>query len=174
MLASHLVINVDFFSDTHRISGRTTVSANGMLGVLNDSNTSLIEVENAYLSRLQSPAKIEAHFDRISLNKANVALVILNRREDLGPVGLARGGYSQVLSVPVLLTTAAFEIRCVIEVLHKLDASVLLTGGTARYMPIYKASLTALAYTETPFTGEAVALNRNLVEALASIPKGKS
>lgn len=174
MLASHLLINVDFFTETHRISGRTTVSANGMLGLLNDNTTSLVEVENAYLSRLQNPAKIEAHFDRVWLNKTNFTLVILNRREDLGPVGLTRGGYSQVLAIPVLMTTAAFEIRCTLEVVHKLDASALLTGGTAKYMTAYKASLTVLAYPETPFNGEAIAINRGLIEALAPLPKGKS
>lgn len=173
MLASHLLINIDIFTETHRISGRTTVSANGMLGLLNDNNTSLVEVENAYLSRLQNPAKLEAHFDRIALNKANLTLIILNRREDLGPVGLTRGGYSQVLSIPVLMTTSAFEVRCAVEVVHKLDASALLTGGTAKYMAAYKASLTAVAYPETPFTGEAIAINRGLIEALAPLPKGK-
>ncbi len=173
MLATHITINVDCFFDTHRISGRTTMGGNGMLGLLNDNNTSLIEMENAYVSRLQSPTKIEAHFDRLSLNKANLTLVILNRREDLGPVGLARGGYSQVVAVPVLMTTAAFEMRGTVEVLGKLDAGALLTTGAATFMPMYKATLTVLSYPEPPFTGEALALNRARVEALAAIPKGK-
>lgn len=174
MLASHITIHTDFFSATHRISGKMQVGANGLLGLLNDVNTSMMEVENAYLSRLAEPSKIEAHFERMSVNKHNLVLVILNRREDLGPVGLARGGYTQVASVPVLFTTAVYEIRGTIEIASKLDASALLTGGTGKYMPVYKVSLFSSLYPETQFTGEAIALNRTLVETLAPLPKGKA
>jgi hypothetical protein len=174
MLASHITIHTDFFSTTHRISGKVLVGANGLLGLLNDVNTSLVEVENAYLSRLAEPSKIEAHFERLSVNKHNLELVILTRREDLGPVGLARGGYTQVASMPVMLTTAVYEIRGVIEITSKLDASALLTGGTGKYTPVYKVSIHSTLYPESPFTGEAIALNRTLVESLAPLPKGKA
>ncbi len=174
MLASHITINTDFFSTTHRISGKVQMGANGLLGLLNDVNTSLVEVDNAYLSRLAEPSKIEAHLERMSVNKHNLVFVIVNRREDLGPVGLARGGYTHVTSVPVLFTTAVYEIRGTVETTSKLDAGALLTGGTGKYLPVYKVSLHSTLYPETPFTGEAIALNRTLVETLAALPKGKA
>src|SRR6185503_20482586 len=146
MLSSHITIHTDIFSTTHRISGKMQVGTNGLLGLLNDVNTSLVDVENAYLSRLAEPSKIEANFERMSVNKHTLVLVILNRREDLGPVGLARGGYTQVATVPVLFTTAVYEIRGNIEITSKLDASALLTGGTGKYMPAYKVSLFSSLY----------------------------
>lgn len=174
MLASHTTINADFYSETHRISCRLVVGPTGLIGMLNDNNTSLVEVENAYFSRLQQPAKILSHFDKASLYKANLMFVLLNRREDLGPVGLARAGYSQYLLVSVMVTTPTFEIQGQVEVPGKFDAGALLVGGTGRFTPVYKASAVSTVYPDTAFTGEVIVLNRTLVEALAPIPKGKA
>ncbi len=173
MLASHVFVNTDYYSDTHRISCRTLVGPTGLMGLLNDNNTSLVDVENAYFSRLQQPAKIMAHYDRASLYKANLMFVIVNRREDLGPAGLMRSAFSQMVSVVVWLTTPTFEINGTVEVPNKLDAHALLTGGTGKYTPVYKATVVSTLYPDTSFAGEVIVVNRTQVEALAPVAKGK-
>ena len=174
MLASHVFVNTDYFSETHRISCRTLVGPTGLMGLLNDNNTSLADVENAYFSRLEQPAKIMAHYDRASLSKANLIFVIVNRREDLGPAGLMRSGFSVMVSAPVWLTTPTFEVNGTVEVPNKLDAHSLLMGGTGKFMPIYKATVVPTMYPDTSFAGEVIVVNRTRVEALAPMAKGKA
>jgi hypothetical protein len=170
------LLNVDIISQAHRISCRVEVGATGLIGLLNDVQTSLVDVEAAYVSRIQNPAKIVANFEIGSLNKNNLIMAIVTRRESLGPQAFSSGGYSRLLPCPVLVTTEAFEIRADIEVPGKLDASaILIGGGGGKFMPLFKAKIIALQYPEAPpLTAEAMLINRTLVAALAAIAKGKA
>ena len=175
MLASHVVINADFFSETHRLSCRLQVGPSGLLRLLNDANSSLLEVENAYVSRIQQPAKIINHFDKVSLNKANLAFAIVNRREDLGVAAVTQSAYSRLVNVSVEALTATYEITGQVEVANKLDAGSLLVGGTSKFVPFYKATAVPTLYPDATFTGEVIVINRTLVEALAAVgAKGKA
>ena len=173
MISSRSVVRSDFLSQTYRVTCRVTVLPTGLMSLLNDVTASLVEVEDAYFSRLQQPAKILWHFETTYLHKSNVSMVILPRREDLGPQGLARGGYTRLIPIPVLLTTLAFEIRGTLEVVNKLDAAEVLVGGTGKYMVVYDARAVATQYPDTPFSGAAILVNRTQVEALAPLSKGK-
>jgi hypothetical protein len=159
----------DFLSETHRISCKVEVTSTGLHGLLNDNNTSALEARDVYVSRIQQPAKIIANFEVITLNKATLSLAIVLRREDVGPQSTAR----RATPYPVLITTPAFEIKGNVEVPGKLDGSALLYGGTGKYMAIYQATAVATRFLEVPYSGEAMLVNRTLVETLAPLPKGK-
>lgn len=170
-----IVVNADFFTETHRLSGRVEMGAAGFMGLLNDTNSSLIESQNTYVSRLQEPTRIVAHSEAASLLKSNLTLVILPRREDIGPAGATPTGtgYTRVISTPVLVTTPTFEIRGFVETLGKPDHAVLLVGGPNKFLPLYKATVVATLYPDPPYSGEVVLVNRALVQALAPIARGK-
>jgi len=170
-----IVVNADFFTETHRLSGRVEVGAAGLLGLLNDAASSLIEVQNTYVSRLQEPTKIVAHSETALLNKSNLTLVILVRREDIGPSGAAPtgAGYTRLVSTPVLLTTPTFEVRGYVETLGKPDSAALLVAGPNKFMPLYKTAVVATLYPDTPYSAEAVLINRTQVQALAQMARGK-
>ena len=174
MLGSRNSVNVDLLTQSFRISCRVTVGPSGLIGLLNDSVTSLIDVEDAYYSRLIQPAKIVSHLDTAHVAKNNLTLVVLARREDLGPQGLARLGYSRLLPVPVLVTTISFEIQGSIDVLTKFDPAELLVGGTGRYLNVYNASAIMAASPETVFSGAVILVSRAAVAMVASIAKGKA
>lgn len=168
---SRAIISAECLSETQRISCRIPVGPSGLFGSLNDPTTSLLEVEDAYLSRLQEPAKIVAHSAFMSLIKINLALLLLSRREDLGPMGMARGGYSRLTPCRVLLTTAAFEVTGNMEVPGRLESSAVLFGGTMRFIPIYKATAVPVLTPEIPYAGEAIVVNRAMVVGLSSLEK---
>jgi len=170
-----IVINADFFTETHRLSGRVEVGAAGLIGLLNDSTSSLIEVQNTYVSRLQEPTKIVANAEVATLSKANLTLVILSRREDIGPLGAAPAGtgYTRLVSSPVLVTTPTFEVRGYVETLGKPDPVALLVAGPNKVMLLYKATVVATLYVDIPYSGEAVLINRTQVQALAQMARGK-
>ena len=167
-------VHLDLLTPGFRISCRVNVGASGLIGLLNDSNTSLIELDDAYYSRLTEPAKIVAHLEAAHLAKNNLTLVVLSRREDLGPQGLARGGYSRLLPVPVLMTTASFEVQGSIEVVTKFDPAQLLMGGTGRFLNVYNASALMVSSPETIFSGAVILVSRTAVEMVAPISKGKA
>jgi hypothetical protein len=174
MLASRGSVNADLLTAAFRISCRVSVGPSGIIGLLNDVTTSLIDLEDAYYSRLTQPAKIVSHLDTAHMAKNNLVLVVLSRREDLGPQGLARGGYSRLLPVPVLVTTTAFEIQGSIGVVTKFDPAELLVGGTGRFLNVYTASALMVTNPETVFSGAVILVNRTAVEMLAPMTKGKA
>jgi hypothetical protein len=174
MLASRNSVNADLLTPGFRVSCKVNVGPSGLIGLLNDVNTSLIDLEDAYYSRLTQPAKIVSHLDTAHLAKNNLTLVVLSRREDLGPQGLARGGYSRLLPVPVLITTATFEIQGSIDVVTKFDPAQLLMGGTGRFLNVYNASALMAASPETVFSGAVILVSRTAVEMVAPITKGKA
>ena len=174
MLGSRNSINVDLLTAGFRVSCKVNVGPSGLIGLLNDVNTSLVDLEDAYYSRLTQPAKIVSHLDTAHLAKNNLSLVVLSRREDLGPQGLARGGYSRLLPVPVLITTATFEVQGSIEVVTKFDPAQLLMGGTGRFLNVYNASALMAASPETIFSGAVILVSRTAVEMVAPIAKGKA
>ncbi|MCC7362484.1 MAG: hypothetical protein IT317_23590 [Anaerolineales bacterium] len=169
MISSRNGINIDLFSEAHRFSGRISVGPSGLLAQLNDANSSLMEIEDVYFSRLDQPAKIVAHFETAHLTKAQAALIVLARREDLGSHGQVRAGYSRVVSVPVQITTPQFEVQGQIEVIHKYDAAEVLIGGTGRFVMVFNAAAIATAYPETTVAGGAILVNKAQVELIAPI-----
>jgi len=169
-------INVDFLSETHRISCRVEIGATGLIGLLNNVQNSLVDVETAYVSRIQEPAKIVGNFEIGSLSKSNLVMAIVTKKESLGPQAFASGGYKQLNPVPVLVTTDTFEIRGEVEVPGKVDAEALLMGGGGgKFMPLFRAKITATQFPDAPpLTAEAMLINRTLVAAFAAIAKGKA
>ncbi len=169
-----LSVNVDCLTDTHRLSCRVPVGSPGLITVLNDSLHSLLEAEDVYFSRLQQPAKIVSHFEAASLNKTSLALVVVNRREDLGPQGIARGGYSRLEAVPVSISTPQYEVTGTVEVLKQFDPAELLFGGSARFLPVYDACAVPTQFPETFYTGGVILINRLMVTLIALLPRGKA
>ena len=169
MISSRSGINIDLFSETHRFSGRIAVGPSGLLAQLNDANNSLMEIEDAYFSRLDQPAKIVGHYELAHLTKAQAVLIVLARREDLGSHGQLRSGYSRVITVPVQITTPQFEVQGQVEVIHKYDAADLLIGGTGRFVMVFNAAAIATAYPDTTFAGGAILVNKAQVEFIAPL-----
>jgi hypothetical protein len=167
-------INVDLLTDTHRISCRLEAGNLGIVGVLNDINTSAFQVEDAYISRLQQPAKIIEHRPTVFIVKSTLSLALVARREEIGPQGLARGGYTQLMPFPVLMTTSAFEIRGTLELPGKLDVGALLTIGTGKYLLAYKVNVIATAQSDIPYTSEVLIINRNSIQVIAPDQGGKT
>jgi hypothetical protein len=174
MLSSRLVVHADIFSETHRISCRVVCGMSGLVGQLNDVNTSLVEIEEVYYSRLQQPAQIVAHFESAHVAKDRAALIVLARREDLGPHGLSTGGFSRRIPAPAVITTPEYEVRGRVDVLNKWDPTELLVGGTGRFLQVHEASAVATLYPDTTFSGAVILVNRNRIEMMALASRSKT
>jgi hypothetical protein len=99
---------------------------------------------------------------------------VLARREDLGPHGLATGGFSRRIPMQALVTTPAYEVQGTLEVVNRFDAAELLVGGTGRFLQVYNAAAVATLFPETSFSGAVILVNRQRIEMVAPAPRSKT
>jgi len=111
---------VDVYIAGYRVVGKIMVSTNGIMGILNDNTKSHLEIHDARLARVHMPTKLVDHFEVVRLIKSQVFAICASRREDLGPAGIQRGGYSSISELPARLTTSVYELEGKLEVAGRL------------------------------------------------------
>jgi hypothetical protein len=157
----------DVYTSGYRVVGKVMVSTNGIMGVLNDINKSNLELHDARLARIHMPTKLVDHFEVIRLVKTQIFAICAARREDLGPTGIQRGGYTNVSTVPARLTTQVYEIEGKIEVAGRFDFATIIADKTRNFIPMYEAVLTAILMPNLKAESPGILINREKVDILA-------
>lgn len=158
------VVSGDFFTPAYRLTGKLVVAHAGLVRLLNDTTSSLIDIQDVYVSRAHQPGKILTHFAVAHMAKARLELILVGRREDVGPLGVARAGFVKALEHGVLVSTPTFEIRGTLEQPGRLDVPTLLFEGSGKFFLLHRATVIALASPDTQFTAAAVLINRARVD----------
>lgn len=167
------IAQVEFFTTAHRLTARVPLGSTGLLGLLNDSTVSLLDIEDAYISRWAQPARMSGSFDIGGQVKASLVLALTARREEMGPSGMLRGGYTRPTPHNIIMGADLFEIRAVAEMPGKLDLPALMTNTSARFVVLFDATLNHVLYPDFQFSGPALAVNRAFITYAAAAPKGK-
>jgi hypothetical protein len=154
----------DFFTPGYRLTGKLNVGHAGLIRLLNDTTSSVAEFTDVYISRATQPAKILTRFAIARVPKHRLELALVARREDVGPLAVARGGFAKVLEHPVLVTTGDFEIRGMLEQPGRLDIPGVLFEGSAKFFLLFQATIIALAAPDVEFNAAAVLVNRSRVD----------
>ena len=157
----------DVYIAGYRVVGKIMISTNGIMGVLNDNTKSHLELQDARLARIHMPTKLVDHFEVIRLVKAQVFAVCAARREDLGPMAVVRGGYSNIASVPARLTTSVYEIEGKLEVTGRFDFVTLISDKTRNFVPLFDASLSAILIPNLKVESPGILFNREKIDMLA-------
>ena len=157
----------DVYTSGYRVVGKVMVSTNGIMGVLNDINKSHLELHDARMARIHMPTKLVDHFEVVRLVKTQIFAICAARREDLGPSGVQRGGYTSVSSMPARLTTQVYEIEGKIEVAGRFDFSVMIADRTRNFIPVYEAVLTAILIPNLKAESPGILINREKIDMLA-------
>ncbi|NJN80264.1 MAG: hypothetical protein HC797_07235 [Anaerolineales bacterium] len=160
-------IAVDIFTSGYRAVGKVTVTSQGAMGMMNDPTHSSVDVHDARMARLLMPTKLVDHFEIVRMMKKQVHAICMSRREDLGPHALVRGGYMNVVEHPLRLTTQMFEVEGVMELPGRFDFNSLITEGSREFLPIFKATLTAILIPNLRVEAAAVLVNRKMVDIMA-------
>lgn len=166
--ATRDVVGGDFFTPSYRLTGKLVVGHAGLVRILNDNTSSLIDIQDVYVSRAHQPGKILTHFAVAHMAKARLELILVGRREDVGPLGVARGGSVKVHEHAVLVSTPSFEIRGILEQPGRLDVPSMLVEAGGKFFLLHRATLIALAAPDTQFTAAAVLINRARVDLFCS------
>ena len=164
---THRFVSVDVLTTSYRIVGKTMISNTGVIGMVNNPNSSFIEIHDARLARIHMPTKLADHYETIRLSKERLYAIALSRAEDVGPQAIARGGYAQTRRYGSFLTLGNYEIEGEIEWQGRFDFSILMTEGTRNFIPIYDANVTGTIIPTLKVDAPAALFNRKQVDLFA-------
>jgi hypothetical protein len=165
--STHRMISADFLTPSYRLVGEMMVPTTGVVGMMNDTTTSFMEVLDAKLARLHMPTKLVGEYKVVDLVKNNVFAVCLTRREDVGPQALARGGYQNLIKYPIRVTTQVYELEGTFEWTGRFDFATVMVEGTRDFIPLYNATLRAILIPLLKIESPAILFNRTQVDILA-------
>ncbi|HET7011612.1 MAG TPA: hypothetical protein VFI11_12625 [Anaerolineales bacterium] len=160
-------ISVEIYTESHRILGRIEPGASGLFSFLNVPTTSIVEIEGAHLNRLHQPGKLAARYPTMWLVKNQIVTMLLSSRAEIGPSGVARGGYSTLVPHWVQILLGGYELRGMIETAGKFDLGTALFGGDRIFVPLYNAELTAILFPTVGGRSPAMLFNREMVDGMA-------
>ncbi len=160
-------LSADILMSGYRIVGKVMATSHGVMGMANDNSHSSVEVNDARLARLHMPTKLADHFELVRMMKKQIHMICLNRREDLGPSALVRGGYNKFIEYPVRMTTQMFEIEGVMELPGRFDFPSMMSDGSRTFIPIFNAVVTAILIPNLRVESAAVLINREKIDLVA-------
>ena len=164
---THRVVSADFFTPSYRIVGKVMVPNTGLMGLINDTTHSFMEILDARLARAHMPSKLVDHYEVVRVVKSQIFAIALTRREDMGPQALARGGYVRLNEYMVRITTPVYELMGTLEWAGRFEFSTIMIEGSREFVPIYNAMITAILIPSLKVESPAVLFNRRQVDLLA-------
>ena len=164
-------VSVELYTPSHRILGKITPGAAGLFSFLNIPTTSYIEIEGAHLNRLHQPSRLVARYPSVWIAKHQVVAILLSNRAEMGPTGMARGGYSTSAPHWVHVLLGGYELRGMIETPGKFDFAGLMFQSDRIFVPIYIAKLFAILFPDVEAESQAMLFNRTMVDGMALLPK---
>jgi len=157
-------VAADFLTVGYRISCRVGVPAGGLHVLLIDPLNSYLELEDAYISRINNPGEIVAHYGNAALRKDNILFIILARRED-GDTPKGTGSFLKPVPKQTFLTVPSFEIRGTVETEANAGPREILVQTAGRFIPLYKATAATSLSPKNVFSGKLILVNKEKVEA---------
>jgi hypothetical protein len=157
----------EVWTSSRRVAGKIMVSSTGAIGILNDPTHSILDVHDAHSAPLGPAPKMSDHFELLRLVKARIGVVLMPRREDLGPLALVRGGYTSNIEYPVRITMHMFEIEGVVEFPGRFDLATLMNEGSREFIPLLNAAISGTLNPELRVQGGGVLVNRRHIELVA-------
>jgi hypothetical protein len=143
------------------------VANTGVIGLMNDTTNSAMEVHDARLAKIHMPTKLVDHFEMVRMVKARVMVMCLSRREDLGPAALVRGGYGTITDYPARFTSQVYEAEGKLELPGRFDFQGLMFEGSRNFIPLFEAILTAVLIPNLRVESPGMLINRLHADVVA-------
>ena len=163
-LGSHR-LTADIFADSHRISTQMALRGRFLADILNDANTSYLELDIAYVSRIDHPGEILADYALSIVRKDRLTFVVIATGLELALKQITTTfGYRR--QWPVFVTLPGFEITGQIEAPANVDLRALTAVGVERFIPVFNATATLSMNQSIQFSGELILINKTAIEVL--------
>ncbi len=158
---------VDIYTSGYRVVGKIMVANSGVIGVMNDSTHSAMEVHDARLAKIHMPTKLIDHFEIVRMVKKRIVVMCLSRREDLGPAALVRGGYGASQEYQARITTQNYEVEGKLELPGRFDFQGVMFDGSREFIPMFDTVLTAILIPNLRVECPGLLINRSHADLMA-------
>lgn len=158
-------LDADIFADSHRLSTQIALRGRVLSDVLNDSNTSFLELDIAYVSRIDHPGEILTDYALSIVRKDRLSFVVIASGLEMA-IKQNQTTYMNRRLWPVFVTVPYFEITGQIEAPHNIDLRALMAVGVERFIPVYSATATLSINQSIQFGGELILINKTSIEVL--------
>jgi hypothetical protein len=168
-------VPADIYTSSYRVVGKVMVANTGVIGLMNDTTNSAMEVHDARLAKIHMPTKLVDHFEMVRMVKNKVMVMCLARREDLGPAALVRGGYGYgtITEYPIRFTNQGYEVEGKLELPGRFDFQGLMFEGTRHFIPVFDAVLTAILIPNLRVESPGILVNRDHADVVALLSQRK-
>ena len=163
---SRQLINVDMFTDSYRVSGRTLVGAGGIHSELSNPNTDFLELQDAYISRIHQPGEIVTHYNIASFRKDNINFLVLQDRRDGIPMGSqrTRSVFTKGHPIAAFLTVPSFEINGnVLYEGQKMAPREILVASMGKFQHVFEARASASIYPDISYSGDLIMVHKDRI-----------
>jgi hypothetical protein len=159
------LINLDLFTDAYRVTGSTTVGVGGIHSELANPNSSFLEIQDAYVSRINQPGEIVAHYKLGAFRKENINFIVLQDRRVGIPVGTQHGRsvFTRGQAVPIFLTVPSFEITGEISHIGKVTPRDILVKSVGNYLLVFAAKASASLYPKIAYSGDLIMISKEQI-----------
>lgn len=151
----------------HYIFGQVKISNTGFMGLLTDTHTSYIEINDASIARIVKPDKIINYAENHFLVKKQIFAICIAKKENIGPS--QRVGFNRVFQYPVQITTPVYEIQGTLEWSGRFEFSVIMSDGSNPFLTMYDVKISAILFPAFNIQSPTVLLNRNFVDSLSTV-----
>ena len=158
-------LTADIFADSHRISTQMALRGRVLSDSLNDANTSYLELDIAYVSRIDHPGEILADYALSIVRKDRLTFVVVATGLELA-IKQNAATYAYRHQWPVFVTVPGFEITGQIEAPANVDLRALMAIGVERFIPVFNGKATLSMNQAIQFSGELILINKTAIEVL--------
>jgi hypothetical protein len=156
---SYRPVLADFLTPSYRIVGTTLVPPSGLIGTMNDINTSFVEIQNAQLARLHEPNYIVDRYQMLRLVKDHVVAVCAARRDDLGSGAMARSSLGQVIEYRVFISSRDYEFEGSLEWAGRFNIGSILAEAKKQFVPLFRVTINPVLFPDITINSPAVLIN---------------
>lgn len=153
----------DLFIHNYRVSAQVDTRHRTMNDLLNDKLTAYLEVFDSYVSRVDQPGQIVAHYPQAMLRKDGVSFVIVPE-EQSRPSGQRAYSYFGRSHYKAFLALPFFEVNGDMLIHGKLDLHHFLIKELAQFFPIGAGTARLALAPDITFEGEAFLVNKERTE----------
>lgn len=158
-------LTADIFADSHRLSTQMALRGRVLSDILNDTSTSYLELDIAYVSRIDHPGEILADYALSIVRKDRLSFAVIASGLELA-LKQNQTTYAYRRQWPVFITVPYFEITGQIEAPANVDLRALMATGVERFIPVFNGTATLSINQSVKFSGELILINKTSIEVL--------
>jgi len=156
------LINVDLFTDAYRVSCRADIGMRTLYDELGDHTSSYLDLQDAYISRINRPGEIVGSYTHCAFRKENINFAISQdlRRSIPKSTGMLA---PRQKPVRIFLTVPSFEIEGTVMYEGVMMPVHLLTREMTKFLFIYKARASASLYSDISYNGDLILVDTSRI-----------